>query len=411
MARHLFGLSPADVTVAQVGEDMKLRPGSVGTAWDALSGGTQLTDLTDLGGTPATTVTSDANSVIGFYGPDGVSTLYLDFGAPSRVVMQASDLGTAITALQVDKLDKAGGTMIGPLVLDADPATALGAATKQYADNKFLPLTGGTVSGDLAVTGTTSSPTLQGGTASGANLTLNSTSNATKGKILLGANSAYDEVNKRLGINTTSPTQMVEVKDGSVYVSTSSAVDPAFATLSNSGLAFTGSGGSVSGLTSVSGLAGSLNVSGSLAVSGGLTVTGVGQVQFVRKTSDQSKTSTTTLGNDTQLLLPVVANATYSLFLLCIFSGGTTGDIKFDWTVPSGTVLRWADQTGASGLNTDVDVYSAPGGTTQVAFQVWATVVTSSTAGNVQFRWAQNATDATATIVRTNSMLQLTRAA
>ncbi|MFG2380550.1 hypothetical protein [Streptomyces avermitilis] len=408
--RHLFGLSPADVTVEQVGEDMKLRPGEVGTAWDALSGGTQLTDLTDLGGTPITVVTSDSNSVIGFYGPDGVATVFLDFGAPGRVLMQATDLGTAIATLQVDKLDKSGGTMNGSLILDADPATALGAATKQYADGK-LPLTGGTVSGDLAVTGTTSSATVQGGTASGANLTLNSTSNATKGKILLGANSAYDEVNKRLGINTISPTQAVEVKDGSLYMSTGSAVDPSFATLTNSGLAFTGSGGSVSGLTSASGLGGTLNVSGSLAVSGNLSVTGVGQVQFARKTADQSKTSTTTLGNDTHLFLPVVANATYSLFLLCVFSGGTTGDIKFDWAVPSGTVLRWADQTGASGLNTDVDVYSAPGGTTQVAFQIWATVVTSSTAGNLQFRWAQNASDATATIVRANSMLQLTRAA
>jgi hypothetical protein len=96
---------------------------------------------------------------------------------------------------------------------------------------------------------------------------------------------------------------------------------------------------------------------------------------------------------------------------MCVFSGGTTGDIKFDWAVPSGTVLRWSDQTGASGLNSDVDVYSAPGGTTQVAFQIWATVVTSSTAGNVQFRWAQNVSDTTATIVRANSYLQLTRVA
>lgn len=94
-----------------------------------------------------------------------------------------------------------------------------------------------------------------------------------------------------------------------------------------------------------------------------------------------------------------------------LLGGGTVGDIKFDWTVPTGTVLRWSDQTGVSGLHSTVDVYSAPGGTTQVAFQIWATVVTSSTAGNVTFLWAQNALDATATIVRANSMLQLTRAA
>ena len=47
--------------------------------------------------------------------------------------------------------------------------------------------------------------TLIGGTAAGNNLTLQSTSNVTKGYIYLGANSAYDEVNDYLGIGTNSP--------------------------------------------------------------------------------------------------------------------------------------------------------------------------------------------------------------
>ena len=53
--------------------------------------------------------------------------------------------------------------------------------------------------------------TLIGGTASGNNLTLVSTSHATKGKILFGT-SAYDEVNKRLGIGTNTPTAQVHLK-------------------------------------------------------------------------------------------------------------------------------------------------------------------------------------------------------
>lgn len=46
--------------------------------------------------------------------------------------------------------------------------------------------------------------TSTGGTAASENLTLSSTANATKGKILFGT-SAYDEVNNRLGIGTASP--------------------------------------------------------------------------------------------------------------------------------------------------------------------------------------------------------------
>jgi hypothetical protein len=52
-----------------------------------------------------------------------------------------------------------GGTLTGPLVLKADPGTALGAATKQYVDAAaaaagtgiFLPLTGGTLTGALTL--------------------------------------------------------------------------------------------------------------------------------------------------------------------------------------------------------------------------------------------------------------------
>ena len=47
--------------------------------------------------------------------------------------------------------------------------------------------------------------TLIGGIAASETLTLRSTSHATKGKVLLGTLSAYDEANDRLGIGTTSP--------------------------------------------------------------------------------------------------------------------------------------------------------------------------------------------------------------
>lgn len=53
-------------------------------------------------------------------------------------------------------------------------------------------------------------PTLYGSASSGGTLTLQSTSHATKGKILFGT-SAYDEVNNRLGIGTTSPSWPIQV--------------------------------------------------------------------------------------------------------------------------------------------------------------------------------------------------------
>lgn len=49
-----------------------------------------------------------------------------------------------------DFLPLSGGTMTGPLTLAADPTTAMGAATKQYAD-KMLPLAGGTMTGAITL--------------------------------------------------------------------------------------------------------------------------------------------------------------------------------------------------------------------------------------------------------------------
>lgn len=53
-------------------------------------------------------------------------------------------------------------------------------------------------------TGAVGGQTIRGGTAAGDDLTLMSTSHATKGNIFFGT-STYDEVNNRLGIGTASP--------------------------------------------------------------------------------------------------------------------------------------------------------------------------------------------------------------
>lgn len=63
-----------------------------------------------------------------------------------------------------------------------------------------------------SLTGVSGGQVLIGGTSSGDDLTLQSTSHATKGLIAFGSNSAYDEVNDRLGIGTQAPGDNVHVK-------------------------------------------------------------------------------------------------------------------------------------------------------------------------------------------------------
>ncbi|MEV8398802.1 glycosyl hydrolase family 28-related protein [Streptomyces niveus] len=96
--RHVFGGSPADFAMERVGMQLLLRPEAVGAAWDAVTDGTQITDLADMVGNPITTVTADADGAVNFYGPDGVTGLYLDFGYGRRYALAATDTGAALQA-------------------------------------------------------------------------------------------------------------------------------------------------------------------------------------------------------------------------------------------------------------------------------------------------------------------------
>lgn len=78
-----------------------------------------------------------------------------------------------------------------------------------YTFSTGLTDTADTITNNLS-TGVSGGQSVVGGTAGGNDLTLSSTSNATKGKIIFG-NSAYDEANNRLGIGTTSPTTVVDI--------------------------------------------------------------------------------------------------------------------------------------------------------------------------------------------------------
>lgn len=136
------------------------------------------------------------------------------------------------------------------------------------------------------------------------------------------------------------------------------------------------------------------------------------------KTADQTVTSSTTLVSDTALVVPVAANAVYWFMLTVLYKGGTLGaaDLKPGWLVPSGTTLAGS----TSGLGTGSTAvlagyvtqaawnpvaFGTDGGSINLSFTVVGVAVTSATAGNLQFQWAQNTSSATATTVMKGSSL------
>jgi hypothetical protein len=138
-------------------------------------------------------------------------------------------------------------------------------------------------------------------------------------------------------------------------------------------------------------------------------------IKTVRKSSDQTVTSSTTLVNDSQLLFAVAANETYIFQAwLYTYAADGTPDIKVTFTGPSGSTVFWSSSQvifNAAGATTLTVV--APGATTADLFvdanlraiQLYGTILNGGTAGNLQFQFAQNTSSANGTSVKAGSSI------
>lgn len=149
----------------------------------------------------ATILTTNALVTVG-QGGIGVGTL------ASNGVLYGNGTG-AVQALAVN----AGATQC--LTQASSAAPAWGACGSSYTFSTGLTNSSGTITANLS-TGVSGGQSAIGGTAAGNNLTLSSTTNGTKGKIIFGSLSAYDEVNDRFGIGQTSPTARLDIKTDSL---------------------------------------------------------------------------------------------------------------------------------------------------------------------------------------------------
>ena len=90
MARNMYGATSADFTLTSGG---RVVPGATLTIWSARTGGTQITDLLDVDSVATTTVTSDADGSIVYYGPNNDKTVHwADSGVGSRIAIRPVDI-------------------------------------------------------------------------------------------------------------------------------------------------------------------------------------------------------------------------------------------------------------------------------------------------------------------------------
>ncbi len=137
----------------------------------------------------------------------------------------------------------------------------------------------------------------------------------------------------------------------------------------------------------------------------------------VIKPADESVTSSTVLQDDNALVLPVVADGTYIMVCYLDYEGGTQGssDLQWEWALPASSTLRYTEiHTGLTGniagaatnLGSTIGTAGTDGGNLRAVLMVGSLLV-SSTAGNLQLKWAQNTSDSTPTIVHAQSFLAM----
>jgi hypothetical protein len=148
------------------------------------------------------------------------------------------------------------------------------------------------------------------------------------------------------------------------------------------------------------------------------------QQHHVIKPADQSLASSTVPVNDLHLILPLLVNTTYWLEIFLRYDTIQAADLSITWAVPAGTNLYWTH--GGLGLSAPDALHTIsrsalettsiglPGGaavgagTTTIVIGE-GLVVSGGTPGNLQFKWAQNTSNATASKMQVGSSLIIQR--
>jgi len=145
------------------------------------------------------------------------------------------------------------------------------------------------------------------------------------------------------------------------------------------------------------------------------------------KATSTTRSSTTTLTDDPDLVIALEANATYIVEVFIRYGAVTAEQFKTAWTVPSGAtggrsrvgVASTVNDTttggpfGSGAFGVHAFVTSLTYGTrNSTSNQVGATevgTVTTTNAGNVALQWAQNTSGATGTVLASGSYMRAKR--
>lgn len=134
------------------------------------------------------------------------------------------------------------------------------------------------------------------------------------------------------------------------------------------------------------------------------------------KAGNTSRASTSTLAADPELFVALTPSLTYVVDSLLMYDAGATGLFQCYWSVPAGATVvgvPWGLSTTVT-ANSEGIIRTVPTGTgmgangsgNQVSARPAAYVVMGATAGNLSLTWAQQVSNATATVLHTGSWIR-----
>lgn len=109
--------------------------------------------------------------------------------------------------------------------------------------------------------------------------------------------------------------------------------------------------------------------------------------------ADQIVNNSTVLVDINDFAVPLDPNVNYWGIIQIYFGSGSTPDILFGWTRPSGTTLSWADVGGASAALTGVSGTKTENGGSGNRLVVYYFKVITTSGGNINLMFAQNLAD------------------
>jgi hypothetical protein len=142
----------------------------------------------------------------------------------------------------------------------------------------------------------------------------------------------------------------------------------------------------------------------------------------VRKTVDESVTSSTAVQDDNALAVAVAASCIYEVRWSLLVDGATAGDLKYAFTGPASATMVWESTGHAAADTTNVAQITTPiaaigttithgtlGSGTDSRVNGRGLLVVAATPGTLQLQWAQGTSSGTATKVKAASYLVATR--